>query len=173
MIAIGDHVYWDLRSPVGSVMLGNAPEAQKLVGQFVRDMPVLGTDNERKLKLVVTPQICDLYGTDFRSTPTFFVQDDHDYFENDEATEQMVTFPPDDFMLRLARTHTAIVLPGVSARRRPPKRFAVERRRGPRRWSLGVVWHAALRQAAGDPHVRLPPIHVARRAGRWISPRDR
>jgi hypothetical protein len=61
MIAIGDHVYWDLRSPVGSVMLGNAPEAQKLVGQFTRDMPVLGTDNERKLKLVVTPQLCDLY----------------------------------------------------------------------------------------------------------------
>ncbi len=93
MIAIGDHVYWDLRSPVGSLMLGNAPEAQKLVGQFTRDIPVLGTDNERKLKLVATPQICDLYGTDFRSTPVFFVQDDHDYFENDEATEQMVHVP--------------------------------------------------------------------------------
>ena len=111
MIAIGDHVYWDLRSPVGSVMLGNAPEAQKLVGQFTRDMPVLGTDNERKLKLVATPQICDLYGTDFRSTPVFFVQDDHDYFENDEATEQMVTFPPDDFMLRLARATQRMYYP--------------------------------------------------------------
>ena len=103
VIAIGDHVYWDLRSPVGSVMLGNAPEARKLVGEFARDLPVIGTDNERKLKLVASPQIADLYGTDFRSTPMFFVQDDHDYFENDEATEEMVTFPPDDFMLRLAR----------------------------------------------------------------------
>ena len=111
MIAIGDHVYWDLRSPVGSVMLGNAPEAQKLVGSFTRDLPVLGTDNERKLKLVVTPQVCDLYGTDFRSTPVFFVQDDHDYFENDEATEQMVTFPPDDFMLRLARATQRLYYP--------------------------------------------------------------
>ena len=111
VIAIGDHVYWDLRSPVGSVMLGNAPEAQKLVGQFTRDIPVVGTDNERKLKLVVTPQICDLYGTDFRSTPMFFVQDDHDYFENDEATEQMVTFPPDDFMLRLARATQRLYYP--------------------------------------------------------------
>ena len=111
MIAIGDHVYWDLRSPVGSVMLGNAPEAQKLVGQFIRDLPVLGTDNERRFKLVVTPQICDLYGTDFRSTPVFFVQDDHDYFENDEATEQMVTFPPDDFMLRLARATQRLYYP--------------------------------------------------------------
>jgi hypothetical protein len=111
MIAIGDHVYWDMRSPVGSVMLGNAPEARKLVGEFTRDIPVLGTDNERKFKLVVTPQISDLYGTDFRSTPVFFVQDDHDYFENDEATEQMVTFPPDDFMLRLARATQRMCYP--------------------------------------------------------------
>ena len=111
VVAIGDHVYWDLRSPVGSVMLGNAPEAQRLVGAFTRNLPVLGTDNEHKFKLAVTPQICDLYGTDFRSTPVFFVQDDHDYFENDEATEQMVTFPPDDFMLRLARATQRLYYP--------------------------------------------------------------
>ena len=41
----------------------------------------------------------------------FFVQDDHDYFENDEATEQMVTFPPDDFMLRLARATQRLYYP--------------------------------------------------------------
>ena len=171
MIAIGDHVYWDLRSPVGSVMLGNAPEAQKLVGQFTRDMPVLGTDNERKLKLVVTPQICDLYGTDFRSTPVFFVQDDHDYFENDEATEQMVTFPPDDFMLRLARATQRLYYPEFLPDASRPLGLP-QRRRGSRGRSVGVVWNAALRQAAGDPDVRLPPLHVARRAGRRISPRD-
>jgi hypothetical protein len=111
VIAIGDHVYWDLRAPVGSVMLGNSPEAKKLVGEFMRSAPVLGTENERKLKLVVTPQVCDLYGTDFRSTPMFFVQDDHDYFENDEATEQIVTFPPDDFMLRMARASQRLYYP--------------------------------------------------------------
>ncbi|MEO8127273.1 MAG: hypothetical protein ABI822_09290 [Bryobacteraceae bacterium] len=111
MIAIGDHVYWDLRSPVGSINLGNSPVARDLVGQFERSQPALGTDNERKLKLVVTPQVCDLYGTLFRSTPVYFVQDDHDYFENDEATEQMVTFPPDDFMLRLARATQRLYYP--------------------------------------------------------------
>ena len=87
------------------------PEAAKLVGEFTRDMLVSGTDNERKLRLVATPQICDLYGTDFRSMPVFFVQDDDDYFENDEATEQMVTFPPDDFMLRLARATQRLYYP--------------------------------------------------------------
>jgi hypothetical protein len=111
VIAIGDHVYWDLRSPVGSTNLGNSAVARRLVGEFARSEPVLGTDNERKLKLVVTPQIRDLYGTIFRSTPVFFVQDDHDYFENDEATEAMVTFPPDDFMLRLARATQGLYYP--------------------------------------------------------------
>jgi PhoD-like phosphatase len=111
VIAIGDHVYWDLRSPVGSTNLGNSPVARKLVGEFARSEPILGTDNERKLKLVVTPQLRDLYGTIFRSTPVFFVQDDHDYFENDEATEAMVTFPPDDFMLRLARATQGLYYP--------------------------------------------------------------
>ena len=111
VIAIGDHVYWDLRSPVGSINLGHSPVALKLVGEFARAEPVIGTDNERKLKLVVTPQVCDLYGTLFRSTPVFFVQDDHDYFENDEATPEMVTFPPDDFMLRLARATQMLYYP--------------------------------------------------------------
>ncbi len=111
MIAIGDHVYWDLRSPKGSINLGDSPVARQLVGQFDRAQPALGTENERKLKLVVSPQVCDLYGTLFRSTPVFFVQDDHDYFENDEATEQIVTFPPDDFMLRMARATQRLYYP--------------------------------------------------------------
>ena len=152
MIAIGDHVYWDLRSPVGSVMLGNAPEAQKLVGQFTRDMPVLGTDNERKLKLVATPQICDLYGTDLRSMPVFFVQDDHDYFENDEATEQMVTFPPDDFMLRLARATQRLYYPEfLPDSGRPiglPSSGAADARLAYRNRSARCA-----RQVAGDPDV--------------------
>ncbi len=111
VIAVGDHVYWDLRSPVGSRNLGASPVARKLVGEFVRSAPVLGTANEGNLKLAVSPQICDLYGTLFRSTPVFFLQDDHDYFENDEATEEMVTFPPDDFMLRLARATQRLYYP--------------------------------------------------------------
>ena len=111
VIAVGDHVYWDLRSPKGSLNLGGSPIARKLVGEFDRSAPVLGTANEPKLKLAVTPQICDLYGTLFRSTPVFFLQDDHDYFENDEATEQIVTFPPDDFMLRLARATQRLYYP--------------------------------------------------------------
>ncbi|MBI1356847.1 MAG: hypothetical protein GC160_21115 [Acidobacteria bacterium] len=111
LIAIGDHVYWDLLSPGGRINLGGSEALRALVGDFDRSAPVLGTDNEGKLKIAVNGQIPDLYGTLLRSTPVFFVQDDHDYFENDEATEQMVTFPPDNFALRLARATQRMYYP--------------------------------------------------------------
>ena len=103
VVANGDHVYWDLLAPVGSRLLGNSPEAVRLVGKFDRSAPALGTDNESVLKRAAGPQIVPVYGTDFRSTPVFFLQDDHDYFDNDEATDKIVTFPPSYFMLQLAR----------------------------------------------------------------------
>ena len=54
-------------------------------------------------KRAAGPQIVPVYGTDFRSIPVFFLQDDHDYFENDVATDEIITFPPSYFMLQLAR----------------------------------------------------------------------
>jgi hypothetical protein len=63
------------------------------------------------LKRAAGPQIVPVYGTDFRSTPVFFMQDDHDYFDNDEATDDIVTFPPSFFMLQLARATQAMYYP--------------------------------------------------------------
>src|SRR5215217_4221331 len=99
----GGHVYWDLLAPAGGPSLGASPEAIKLAGTFDRSALVLGSDNEGVLKRAAGPQITPVYGTDFRSTPVFFLQDDHDYFDNDEATDEVVTFPPSPFMLQLAR----------------------------------------------------------------------
>ena len=61
------------------------------------------------------------------------MQDDHDYFDNDEATDDVITFPPDQFMLNLARAtrhlyypeylpdpERPLGLPGASAADRPP-----------------------------------------------------
>lgn len=106
MIAIGDHVYWDLRygRGTGRLPIGQQPWARQLLGaDFNRDIPVLGTPNEPLLKRAVNRQIAELYGTLFQSTPVHFIQDDHDYFENDEAIASGISFPPDDFMTRLAR----------------------------------------------------------------------
>ena len=63
------------------------------------------------LKKAVGPQIADLYGTMMRSTPVFFLQDDHDYFETDEADDTLVTMPPDAFMLNLARASQLLYYP--------------------------------------------------------------
>jgi hypothetical protein len=103
MVANGDHIYWDLLAPVGKTLLGMSPDALAYSPTFDRSQVVLGGDNEAILKRVAGPQIVPVYGTDFRSTPVFFMQDDHDYFDNDEATDEIITFPPSQFMLSLAR----------------------------------------------------------------------
>jgi hypothetical protein len=111
MIANGDHVYWDLLAPVGKHLLGASPEAIALVGEFDRSGVVLGADNETTLKMAAGPQIAPVYGTDFRSTPVFFMQDDHDNFDNDEATDDVVTFPPSYFMIEMARATQGMYYP--------------------------------------------------------------
>ncbi|MFN7918163.1 MAG: hypothetical protein U0Q55_22655 [Vicinamibacterales bacterium] len=107
-VANGDHVYWDLLSPNG---FGSSAQAVQLAGRFTRSALVFGTSNETVLKRAAAPQIVPVYGTDFRSTPTFFLQDDHDYFENDDAADDLVTFPPTAFMLRLARAAQRMFYP--------------------------------------------------------------
>jgi len=110
-VANGDHVYWDLLSPLTSGRYGASADAQAIAGKFDRAGIVLGGDNETVLKRAAGPQIAPVYGTDFRSTPTFFIQDDHDYFDNDEATDDIVTFPPTYFMLQLARATQLMYYP--------------------------------------------------------------
>jgi hypothetical protein len=110
-VANGDHVYWDLLSPLTSKRYGASPEAEKIAGNFDRAGIVLGGDNESVLKRAVSPQIAAVYGTDFRSTPISFIQDDHDYFDNDEATDEIITFPPSHFMLSLARATQQMYYP--------------------------------------------------------------
>jgi hypothetical protein len=102
LIANGDHVYWDLLAPRAAPRLGASKAAQEYA-HFDRDAPLLGGANEIALLRAAGEQITPLYGTLCRSTPVFFLQDDHDHFDNDEATDEAVTFPPDNFMLQSAR----------------------------------------------------------------------
>jgi hypothetical protein len=133
LIANGDQVYWDLTAPRASPMLGASQRARDYAGRFDRSLPVLGTPNERFLKRAAGEQIAPLYGTDCRSTPVFFMRDDHDYFDNDEATDDIITFPPNHWMRDLARNTQRMYypeflpdakrpagLPGSSALSRPP-----------------------------------------------------
>jgi hypothetical protein len=103
VIANGDHVYWDLRAGFAAAVTGRSPVGEEHAGIFDREAPVLGGPNEQVLKRAVDSQIAGLYGTMFRSIPVFFLRDDHDYYEDDQVTPDLITFPPDDFMRRLAR----------------------------------------------------------------------
>ncbi len=106
-IANGDHVYWDLHAP-------RTPADRRdttRLDSFNRSALVFGDKNETVLKLAAAPQIVPVYGTDFRSTPVFFLQDDHDYFDNDEGTDEIVTFPPPWFQLQLARATQRMYYP--------------------------------------------------------------
>lgn len=131
VIANGDHIYWDLRQGIAPPRYAEDVLAQ--TGRFVRDQPVLGAPNEDVLKRVGQQQIARLYGTRFRSTPVFFLADDHDHFENDDADDRMVTFPPDHLMTQLVRATRRLYypeflpdgnrpagLPGASAPDSPP-----------------------------------------------------
>ena len=106
-VANGDHVYWDLHTP-------RVPAARRdntKLNSFNRSALVFGERNETVLKLAAGPQIMPVYGADFRSTPVFFLQDDHDYFDNDEAFDEIVTFPPAWFQLELARATQRLYYP--------------------------------------------------------------
>ena len=107
MVANGDHVYWDLHAP-------RVPPARRdstRLKSFNRSALVFGNTNETVLKRAAGPQIVPVYGTAFRSTPVFFLQDDHDYFDNDEAWDEIVTFPPVWFQLELARATQRLYYP--------------------------------------------------------------
>jgi len=107
MVANGDHVYWDLHAP----RIPPARRDNTKLQSFNRSALVFGDRNETVLKRAAGPQIVPVYGTDFRSTPVFFLQDDHDYFDNDEAFDEIVTFPPVWFQLELARATQRLYYP--------------------------------------------------------------
>jgi phosphodiesterase/alkaline phosphatase D-like protein len=111
VIANGDHVYFDLEAGASSVLMGGSENARRRVGVFEPSAPTFGSSNEQVLLRAAGPQIVPLYGTECRSVPTFFLTDDHDYFENDEANNNRVTFPPQWWKLQLGRATQRLYYP--------------------------------------------------------------
>jgi hypothetical protein len=123
VVANGDHVYFDLPA---MARLRENPMIKALSGflrginaAFDPNQPVLGSANEAALTTVGDDQIASIYGVRFRSTPVFFVTDDHDYFDNDDATIERVTFPPDAFHRSLRNTLQKLYFPEFIMERDP------------------------------------------------------
>ena len=104
-VANGDHIYWDLHTWQGE----NAGQlsASGRTSSFDFSDSVFAASNEVAMKAAAGPQIVPVYGSDFRSTPVFFLQDDHDHWENDAVT----SFPIPWFQLQLARATQQLYYP--------------------------------------------------------------
>ena len=112
VIGIGDQVYLDLETGINDKIYGpGTREFFDRYGWFDETLPVIGTKNEEILTAMVDEQIAKLYGVMFRSVPTYLTMDDHDYFENDEASASRITFPLKSFNLRLGRTTQHLYFP--------------------------------------------------------------
>jgi hypothetical protein len=110
-IANGDHVYWDQETSFrreGEAIRGFY---QKTAGLFDTRAPAHDAKNVKVLGQVGRLQIGNLYGVMLRSTPAWFVRDDHDYFDNDEFFGDHSTFPPDPFRSELADQLQAMFWP--------------------------------------------------------------
>lgn len=96
VIANGDMIYWDIATALnkGDALAEAARAAWAKVGTLDFALPMFGTDNETVLQRIGDHQIARLYGASLRSIPSFFLTDDHDLFENDEGTAELVTLPP-------------------------------------------------------------------------------
>ena len=108
-VANGDHIYWDLHTWQGE----NAGQLSAFgrSSNFDFSGSVFGGSNETAMKAAAGPQIVPVYGRDFRSTPVFFLQDDHDHWENDAVTDEIASFPIPWFQLQLARATQQLYYP--------------------------------------------------------------
>ncbi|HUP09876.1 MAG TPA: hypothetical protein VMU47_22145 [Caldimonas sp.] len=99
LIANGDHIYWDQETALNKPFARIAKEEvwPKFGGALDLSVPMLHPRNAAIYLKVCDDQIPRLYGTRLRSTPSFFIVDDHDYFENDEFDDKVATLPPDSY----------------------------------------------------------------------------
>lgn len=112
-IANGDHIYWDQKTADNkpAVFRESVAAARARVGELDHSQPMLSARNEATFKRICDEQICELYGVSLRSTPVYFLTDDHDLFENDEAHDDLVTIPPNYWMLTAARSTQHLYYP--------------------------------------------------------------
>lgn len=96
VISNGDMIYWDMATALnkGKALADAAHTAWAKFGMLDFTQPMFGTGNEAILARIADYQIAGLYGASLRSIPSFFLTDDHDLFENDEGTPQLMTLPP-------------------------------------------------------------------------------
>jgi hypothetical protein len=99
VIANGDHLYWDQKTLDNKRVPRERIAAARAAfgGELDLSLPMDHPRNAAIHQAVCDHQIAGLYGTSLRSTPAWFLTDDHDMFENDEFDDQVATLPVEDY----------------------------------------------------------------------------
>jgi hypothetical protein len=98
VIANGDHIYWDLKTWDNKPFASYVRQVRtRFGGEIDTSVPMMHPKNAPIFTALCDYQIPGLFGTSLRSTPSWFVSDDHDMFENDEFDDKVATLPVEDY----------------------------------------------------------------------------
>ncbi|GGC95276.1 hypothetical protein GCM10011396_48300 [Undibacterium terreum] len=98
VIANGDHIYWDLKTNLNKPYIEAVRELMwSRFGTLDISVPMMHPKNAATFTRICDYQIAGLYGSTLRSTPAFFLTDDHDNFENDEFDDAVATLPAEEY----------------------------------------------------------------------------
>ncbi len=132
VIANGDHIYWDMTTSMARLEPKYAKEQlwAKFGGELDLSVPMLHPKNAAIFLGVCDYQIPGLYGTMLRSTPAFFLTDDHDMFENDEFDDKVATLPTEHTAFSVPSRRSACTIWSSCPTRIDLPGFPAETRRG-------------------------------------------
>jgi len=99
VLANGDHIYWDQKTFDNKAFAAVVKKEirPKFGGELDLSLPMYHARNLPIFTAVCDYQIARLYGVSLRSTPAYFLSDDHDMFENDEFDDTVATLPVEDY----------------------------------------------------------------------------
>ncbi len=177
VIANGDHIYWDRKS-LDNTFIKRLFKLRldNIYGHLDLDQPMTSQANLETLSNIADAQIAELYGCLLRSKPVYFLTDDHDLFENDEAREDIVTFPPQPYMMDGAVSTQSMYYPEFLTDRNRPQRLtgqegSFNRNYGTIRYGNlleGLLYDAKRYSTLTDD---TSAVMVARDAEAWIADR--
>jgi hypothetical protein len=121
IIANGDHIYWDRQTMDNGLLKRLAKlRLDNIYGHLDLSKPMGSGANYKIISKIADAQIAELYGCLLRSTPVYFLPDDHDLLENDEATADLTTLPPDDYGIDAHHTIQDLYYPDFLPDRQRP-----------------------------------------------------
>ena len=180
VIANGDHVYWDQKTfEISLIKRLLLYRRNRQYGKLDLTKPMLHPSNYDKFTSIIDDQITELYGCLLREKSVYFLSDDHDLLENDEALEDIVSLPPKPYMLDAARTTQQLYYPEFLSNRNKPHDFPdhIPRKNG-LSTSFGIIRYGSLAEfnlydckrycTIDGPNVYVIPPKVER----WLAERQ-